>query len=111
MKQTDFDGTSTYSALVVINYEGPTFALLRVYPNPIKENQNLLVEVTALKCVKEAPLVIYYFLGQKILEKTMFVQEGGTAKGEFFFERPLTSGVFIVKAGPTLQLTQRLVVK
>ena len=37
LKQTDFDGKFTYSDLQVVNYEGPRFTSLQVYPIPLKE--------------------------------------------------------------------------
>jgi Secretion system C-terminal sorting domain len=39
LKQTDFDGTSKYSAIVMVTREAPTeLTLTKVYPNPSKES-------------------------------------------------------------------------
>ncbi|MEO7991058.1 MAG: hypothetical protein ABI663_16030 [Chryseolinea sp.] len=111
LKQTDFDGTSTYSKLVSVSYEGSTLASLKIYPNPLKDQKTVKVEITGLRGIPEIPLVIYNFLGQKILEKLITVGSGGVVDEELFFEKPLATGVFVIKAGPTLQLTQRLVVE
>jgi fibronectin-binding autotransporter adhesin len=111
LKQTDFDGNYTYSDLVAVNYEGSTLPSLNVYPNPVKQKQSIKVEITGLMGMTEVPLVIYNVLGQKIIEETVEVSQSGIVQKEYFFENPLSAGVFIVKTGPTLQLTQRLVVE
>lgn len=39
LKQTDFDGTSKYSAIVLVTREAPAeLSLTKVYPNPSKES-------------------------------------------------------------------------
>ena len=109
LKQTDFDGKFTYSDLQVIDYEGPRFASLQVYPNPSKGN-TLTVLVTGLKEQSSVPVQIYNVQGQKVYDRVLDVNTPGTLKYEVEFSSPLKQGLYIIKAGQTLQLTQRIII-
>jgi hypothetical protein len=111
LKQTDFDGKYTYSDVRVIDYEGPKFSALRVYPNPLSGTNKLNVVVTGLKEQTEVPIMIYNVQGQLILEQVLHSDVPGTINHEIVLTERLRSGLYIIKAGPTLQLMQKLVVE
>ncbi len=111
LKQTDYDGKYTYSDLRVIDYEGPKFAALRVYPNPLPNTKNLNVVVTGLKEQSEVPIMIYNVQGQLVLEQILHTDIPGTLNHEIELTDHLRSGLYVIKAGPTLQLMQKLVVE
>ena len=111
LKQTDYDGKYTYSDLRVIDYEGPKFATLRVYPNPLSDTKNLNVVVTGLKEQSDVPIMIYNVQGQLVYEQTLHTDIPGTLNLEIEFTDRLRSGLYIIKAGSTLQLMQKLVVE
>ncbi len=110
LKQTDFDGAFTYSPVRVVDYEGPQFSSLRVSPNPTG-GQRLTIEVTGLKNQPSVPVQIYNVQGQKVFDQILKVATPGSVKQTIEFATPLKQGLYIVKAGPTLQLTQRIVVQ
>ncbi|HMG94329.1 MAG TPA: T9SS type A sorting domain-containing protein, partial [Chryseolinea sp.] len=107
--QTDFDGKFTYSDVKVIDYEGPRFAALKVYPNPSK-GDNLTVVIAGLKDQTSVPVRIYNIQGQLIYDGVFEVDNPGTIKRELEFGNRLKSGVYIIRAGQTLQLTQKFFV-
>ncbi|HEX6892033.1 MAG TPA: T9SS type A sorting domain-containing protein [Chryseolinea sp.] len=109
LKQTDFDGKSAYSDVKVIDYEGPKFAALKAYPNPLSGTK-LTIVISGLKDQATVPVVIYNVQGQLVFEQTFSVDTPGTFKQEIELPDRLTSGLYIIKAGPTLQLMQKLVV-
>jgi hypothetical protein len=110
LKQTDFDGKYTYSDVRVIDYEGPKFSSLSAYPNPLS-GQHLTVVVTGLKEQSTVPIMIYNTQGQLVFEHTFVVDTPGTLKHEIEITDRLRSGLYIIKAGPTLQLVQKLIVE
>jgi hypothetical protein len=110
LKQTDYDGKYTYSDVRVIDYEGPKFSSMRGYPNPLS-GQNLTVVITGLKDQTTVPVVIYNVQGQIVFEQTFQVETPGILKQEIEITDRLRSGLYIIKAGPTLQLVQKLVVE
>jgi hypothetical protein len=110
LKQTDFDGKFTYSDVRVVDYEGPKFASLRAYPNPSNGSQ-LTVLVTGLKEQTVVPLQIYNVQGQLVYQGTFDVDNPGTLKKELEFASPLRSGIYLIKAGQTLQLTQKIFIE
>ena len=110
MKQTDFDGKFTYSKMVAVNYEGPMFASLQVYPNPFV-GKKITVEIKGLKNVREVPVQMFNLQGQKIMDRVLTIRNPGLIKEDLIFDSPLPSGLYIIKAGPTLKLTQKVVVE
>ena len=110
LKQTDYDGKYSYSDVKVIDYEGPKFSSLRAYPNPLS-GQYLTVVITGLKDQTTVPVVIYNVQGQIVFEQIFQVETPGILKQEIEITGRLRSGLYIIKAGPTLQLVQKLVVE
>ena len=109
LKQTDFDGKFTYSDLQVINYEGPRFSSLQVYPNP-SDGNTLTVIITGLKEQTAVPVQIYNIQGQKVYDRVLEINTPGTLKYDVEFGSPLRQGLYIIKAGQTLQLTRKIIV-
>ncbi|MBX2964747.1 MAG: hypothetical protein KF845_01290 [Cyclobacteriaceae bacterium] len=109
LKQTDFDGSFTYSNVIHVNYDGPSMAFLNVYPNPTNGSE-VTIEINGLKGVEEIPVVIYDQLGKETHRLIMRVDGTGFVSHRLVFENPIADGVYIVKAGATLYLTKRLIV-
>jgi hypothetical protein len=110
LKQTDYDGKYSYSDVRLVDYEGPKFSSLRAYPNPLS-GSNLTIVITGLKDQTTVPVVIYNVQGQIVFEQIFQVETPGTLKQEIEITDRLRSGLYIIKAGPTLQLMQKLVVE
>jgi hypothetical protein len=110
LKQTDFDGTFTYSSVRVINYEGPQHATLTVFPNP-SSGKNIFIKIEGVTDATEVPLQILNMQGQKVYDKTINVKTPGVITEQISRAKVLPSGIYIVKAGSTMYLTQKIVVE
>jgi hypothetical protein len=110
LKHTDFTGSSIYSEVRVVDYGGPKFSTLKAYPNPLSGTK-LTVVISGLKDQATVPVVIYNVQGQLVFEQTYSVDTPGTFEHEIELTDRLRSGLYIIKAGPTLQLMQKLVVE
>lgn len=110
LKQTDFDGKYTYSSVSVIDYEGPEHSTLTVFPNP-SSGKNLTIKIEGLTDATEVPVQIVNMQGQKVYETTIQVKTPGVITEQISREKLLPSGVYIIKAGNTLFLTQKIVIE
>lgn len=109
LKQTDYDGSFKYSKIITVTVESFS-TTLEVYPNPSNGNE-VTIELSDLKEWEMIPVVVYDLLGK---EQGKFVLHPGENKDyisqSILFKNPLSKGVYILKAGPTLSLTKRLIV-
>lgn len=110
LKQTDYDGTVSYSNLQVIDYEGPMFAALHTYPNP-GTGKTLTIEVKGLVNVKQLPLQIFNAQGVVVYQSLLSVNDSGSIHDELSFTNTLPPGIYIVKAGKTHLLTSKIVIQ
>jgi hypothetical protein len=109
LRQTDFDGKFTYSAVKVVNYEGPAHAVLTAYPNPLNTSV-LTIKIEGLKAADRVPVEILNIRGQKVFKKTVLVNAPGVVT-EKISNLSLPRGVYFIKAGNTKFLTQKIVVE
>jgi hypothetical protein len=109
LKQTDFDGAFKYSAPVAVDYSGFPIGLLKAYPNP-SDGKHFTIEVKGLTGNTVIPVSIYNQQGQKLLD--VFIEQGGPGifRKEVNLTDDLASGVYVLKAGRSRQLTAKLVV-
>ncbi|MEO8471049.1 MAG: hypothetical protein ABI477_02610 [Chryseolinea sp.] len=110
LKQTDYNRQFTYSKIAVVDYQGPRFANLNAYPSP-SGGSTLNILVTGLKDQREVPIQIITATGHTVFNKTFQVVSPGTLSEEILFQTRLTQGVYIIRAGTTQYLTQKLVVE
>lgn len=110
LKQTDFNGKYSYSSVQVINNEGPEFAKLTTFPNPLR-GETLTIKIEGLKEATEVPVQILDINGQKVFDKVILVTTPGMITEEVLGGKFLSPGLYIVKAGQTLALTQKIVVE
>ena len=93
LKQTDFDGTSKYSAVVLVTREAPTaLQLTHVYPNPSRES---LYINTASPTKMELQLLVIDLGGRVVGKKQVSAEIGNNG-----FDIPvahLASGTYILK--------------
>jgi hypothetical protein len=110
LKQTDFDGTFTYSNIISVTYEGPSSSFINVYPNP-SNGDEVTIEIKGLKNNATIPVIIYDQLGRQRTTLTLDIDKNsGTAQKRFTFKGELPEGVYIVKAGPSQLLVKRFIV-
>ncbi len=93
LKQTDFDGTSKFSAVVLVTREAPTvLQLTHVYPNPSRES---LYINTASPTKMELQLLVIDLGGRVVCKKQVSAEIGNNG-----FDIPvahLASGIYILK--------------
>jgi hypothetical protein len=112
LKQVDFDGNFAYSALRVIDYEGPRFATLKAFPNPFKiTDENLTIQIDGLKLTDDLPIQLINAHGQVIFEKVLKVTAPGQLIETITFPNRPRAGVYILKGGQTVHLTQKIVIE
>ena len=92
LKQTDFDGKFTYSELKTIDYDGPEFATLTAYPNPLAD-PTLNIKIEGLKEAGDVPLQILNMQGQKVFEKIIEINTPGIITEEISRTNFPSSGI------------------
>ncbi len=93
LKQTDFDGTSKYSAVVLVTREAPTaLQLTHVYPNPSRES---LYINTASPTKMELQLLVIDLGGRVVCKKQVSAEIGNN--GFDIQVAHLASGIYILK--------------
>jgi hypothetical protein len=107
LKQTDFDGTFTYSKVIAITYEGSPFS---VYPNP-SAGDRVTIVLNGLNNMETVPVVIYDQLGRECMSLVVEVDKNSnSATKTVDFENELPKGMYMIKAGPSLMMVKRFVV-
>lgn len=110
LKQTDFDGTFTYSKAVKVDYDGPARPVLTLIPNPTM-GSSIRFRIVGLNDTGAIPMVIYDLQGRVVAQQEYFIAKPGVMEGHVKLQSPLASGLYIVKAGPGLQMTRKLIVR
>lgn len=101
LKQTDFDGTFSFSKIISVTYDGPVFPVMNVYPNPTK-GDFITIKIEGLKNMETVPVIIYDQVGKAWMTKVLAVdQNTQTAAGDLVFDKQLPKGMYLVKAGPS----------
>jgi len=110
LKQTDFDGTATYSKIIFVTFEKLFVPVMDVYPNPSRGDQ-FTVRITGLKNAESVPVVIYDQLGREILRFMMNVgSDAEFVDMTLSQERTLPAGIYLLKAGSSPIMTRKLVI-
>lgn len=85
LKQTDYDGSSTYSQVVMINNSFETTSPMMVYPNPMTE-YSLISLSPAMKNAGSVHFELYDVVGKKIMD-TQLSRLSSVAENVFRFEK------------------------
>lgn len=110
LKQTDFDGNYTYSRIVKVEIKDERQPVLTLFPNPAKGSK-FSFRIVGIKKAGKIPLILFNRQGKKIAERTYSANVAGVIEDSWAFESPLPAGLYIIKAGRTLQLSQKLVIQ
>lgn len=95
LRQTDFDGYSTNSEIIVVNVKNLE-PLVSVYPNPISQNQALNVVINGLGANSETEVQILDMQGLKINTREITTDADGTLKTSIGLAN-LSKGLYILK--------------
>lgn len=110
LKQTDFDGTYTYSKVVKADYNGPVNPVLVLIPSPTMGHE-LRFRVLGISRTGPIHLTLYDLQGRILDQQKYDVKHPGVFEDKLVLPSPLSAGLYIVKAGPGLQMTRKLVVR
>ncbi|ALI99045.1 hypothetical protein DC20_08730 [Rufibacter tibetensis] len=112
LKQVDLNGTSEYTKTIAVKNIASTNTpiLVKAYPNPFGENQNLNIRVEA-ENAGNMTVVLYYVTGKKAFEQVFSVESGVS-----YIELPLSittlsKGMFILSTELNGETTTTRVVK
>ncbi len=75
LSQTDYDGTTSFSKMVVVDIEAPARGVIALYPNPIS-NGNALNIVYAANAAGEIDVVVSEISGKQVHHKSIHVDAG-----------------------------------
>ncbi len=96
LKQTDYDGTHTYSNLVAVEFKNSTDFIFIVYPNPGNgENTQLLI--TGNKG-KEVLVVVYDVTAKESFSKVIITRNDGNNVYAIDPSNKLSSGIYMITA-------------
>ena len=110
LRQTDFDGTHSFSNVVRVDFEPDIRPRLVVYPNPV-EGPTLNVRVEGAKPNQDVTIVLYSAQGKALVSKNYKTDLSGKVRDEWKAGSVMAAGSYVIKAGPTRALTQKLVVR
>lgn len=94
LKQTDYDGTTTFSNIVLVNVLETNAGVTAMYPNPVENSGTLTLEYDAIEN-EEVILMIFDVSGKIIQTRSILVKEGPN-KIEFNPEFG-SSGVYLLQ--------------
>ena len=110
LKQTDYNGTSTLSKIVSVQYDGLITTLMNVYPNPSK-GSGITLEITGPLNTDQIPVVIYDMLGRVYDTMTLVIDKNSeSVSANLTFTKELPEGMYIVKAGQSPTLTSKFMI-
>jgi hypothetical protein len=109
LKQTDFDGKISYSGIQHINYEGPSSPVMLVYPTPT-ETRRITIHLKGVENTDAIPVYLFNQQGLKVYEFIIQQTSEGFIKNELDLNGIVSPGLYIIKAGPNLQMTRKIVV-
>ncbi|GEO05980.1 hypothetical protein AAE02nite_36440 [Adhaeribacter aerolatus] len=93
LRQVDFDGTETYSAVKAVTYNNEHIAITAsAYPNPFDDSFTVVVNADAQKI---ASLTITDALGKKVMEKTVTLTKGSNDI-KFNLGSQFPAGIYII---------------
>ncbi|UII34279.1 T9SS type A sorting domain-containing protein [Fulvivirga ulvae] len=109
LKQTDFDGTFTYSDIIKVNNNSVSdTAELNMYPVPNQGDQ-LTLRVTGLVSEKAAAVLVYNTQGQIVHQQQALIESSGEVVLDF--QEKLPVGVYTVRVNAARPLTKQFSVR
>ncbi len=108
LKQTDFDGTVSYSDISAIEYSGPEYPVLTLYPNPVIAKK-VTLRFDGYKTATEVPITVSDLSGRVILRTIVNIPEGAAWETEIDLE--VAPGAYLITAGTEFRLSKIVIVK
>ncbi len=108
LKQTDFNGSFTYSNIIIASCSGVNEFLMDVYPNPASSLNDLTVELKG-KTLSKALIVVRDVLGKEYYSKTV-VLENGNYFFSFEHSEETPSGIYFITASSNNSFVNKKIV-
>jgi hypothetical protein len=93
LKQTDFDGTFSYSEIISVNYINSATVHMQLFPNP-SDGNNINLVVNGLEANSNARIIISDLMG-RIVYNDQLNDINGFVNMRIDFQNKLNSGVYI----------------
>ena len=106
LKQTDYNGNSSYSKIISLNYEKETKGSLIIYPNPFSSQTELKFDATK---ESEQNIEVYNYLGTLVYNKKVQIQEGEN-KTELDLSE-LSQGIYFVRLSKEITQNKNELIK
>src|SRR5690606_17816505 len=110
LKQTDFDGTFSYSHVVKVDYDGPVNPILVLLPNPGRGNY-VPFRILGMQDTGTVRMAIYDLQGRMLARQGVGVDHTGVIEDSRELDAPLSAGLHIGEAGTGLQMTRNLLLR
>ncbi|MEM9328436.1 MAG: T9SS type A sorting domain-containing protein, partial [Bacteroidota bacterium] len=111
LKQTDFDGSFTYSDVILVQDGVARTPELSIFPNA-SNGLDFNWALQGLTPNTEVRLMLYDLQGNVIIERTQFVDDSGAYSGRGFEGVLLESGLYLLKATNVgKEMVSRLIVR
>ncbi|WP_242928743.1 LamG-like jellyroll fold domain-containing protein [Pontibacter vulgaris] len=111
LKQTEIDGTFTYSDIVQVRYGIEDSGLVFVYPNP-NQGKNIKISLEGAGINEKVTVTIFDMWGKKLFEKEYTSDGAGRITEELIFNHNLSGGMYTVGFNSaTLKKYRKLVVQ
>ncbi|MEM9325576.1 MAG: DUF2341 domain-containing protein [Bacteroidota bacterium] len=111
LKQTDYDGTFTYSNVVIVKDEVVRTPDLAIYPNA-NDGFDFNWTLEGLIPNSEVMITLYDVQGNLLVEQALWLDASGTYVGKGFQDLYLESGMYLLKATNNgKDLVRRLIVE
>lgn len=109
LKQTDFDGSTTYFKPVKVEFSANDTPVIDVFPVPCDGNW-IEVSITGLEESENIPVAVFNAQG-KAVYRTILENTHGEASRKVIFNNSLAPGVYTIQAGRLLNMRRKIVVE
>jgi hypothetical protein len=109
LKQTDFDGSYSYGPVVKADFERSGAPVIKAFPSPLDRNP-LSIQIEPLSPGVQVTIKLISSHGQVLREETYAADSTGRINCVWELE-DLATGLYVLKAGGTLLLTQKVIIR
>ncbi|MGE0562402.1 MAG: T9SS type A sorting domain-containing protein [Flavobacteriales bacterium] len=110
LKQTDYDGTFSYSNIVPVKVDKKINGEFGLFPNPVKRGEQLKIQFSEI-IDSEVLIVIKDAKGEEFYSKAILHSKDGLIIA-IPIDKEIPSGIYIVNASPEDQIySQKLIIK
>lgn len=112
LKQTDFDGTITYSDLVAVEFDKNRLAMMLVFPNPVNSGQSINIRLEAFEANEEVLVILSDITGKTLYAKVIITDGKGALLTAVDPHHKIPAGIYTVIGSSDDQIhSKRLIVR